>query len=161
MSVHGVIELGFPPFGSTELGTEVCFGPKCAKSYSLDSVLPLVDQSCAHRLIPPRLLKLLCSFVLLHFQHCHKMSTDTTPEGSSRRPQLSPFLVTSLIRDLYGLHVQSCRELDSFEDRNFHVEVDVTNFLNAHLREVCCHGYVLKVLNSEYAKKQGVIGELL
>ncbi|XP_076470845.1 hydroxylysine kinase-like [Babylonia areolata] len=62
-----------------------------------------------------------------------------------RTPPLSVAIVTTLVRDLYGLHVQSCKELDSFMDRNYHVVVKAGN---EHVGEVCAEGYVLKVLNS-------------
>ena len=83
-----------------------------------------------------------------------------TTNSSSHRPQLSLSLATTLTRDLYGLHVQRCRELESFEDRNFHVEVDTSHTSNTLLHKVCCHGYVLKVLNSEDSRDPDVIGEL-
>ena len=77
----------------------------------------------------------------------------------SYRPELSPLTVTQLMRDLYGLHVLSCRELDSYDDRNFHVTVDTSVVHSAHIPQVCPHGYVLKVLNSLDSKRPDVVGE--
>ena len=77
----------------------------------------------------------------------------------SYRPELSPPTVTQLVRDLYGLHVLSCQELDSYDDRNFHVTVDTSVVHNVHIPQVCPHGYVLKVLNSLDSKRPDVVGE--
>ncbi|XP_070211806.1 hydroxylysine kinase-like [Littorina saxatilis] len=79
------------------------------------------------------------------------MATDNNSNSNSKshRPDLSPLMVTSLTCDLYGLHVQSYEELESYGDRNYHVIVDAQNVSNYFLGEVCPDGYVLKVLNSE------------
>ena len=81
------------------------------------------------------------------------------PGTRSYRPKLSPLTVTQLTRDLYGLHVVSCRELDSYDDRNFHVVVDASEVHNVHFPRVSSHGYVLKVLNSLDSKRPDVTGE--
>ncbi|XP_070211673.1 hydroxylysine kinase-like [Littorina saxatilis] len=72
------------------------------------------------------------------------------------RPELSPSTVTQLTLDLYGLHVLSCRELDSYDDRNFHVTVDTSLVKNEHITQVWPHGYVFKVLNSLDSRKPEV-----
>ena len=82
-----------------------------------------------------------------------------TATQRSYRPELSPATVTRLTRDLFGLHVLTCRELDSYGDRNFHVSVDVNAVHNDHVPQVCPHGYVLKVLNSLDSRRPDIVGE--
>ncbi|XP_076460336.1 hydroxylysine kinase-like isoform X2 [Babylonia areolata] len=87
-------------------------------------------------------------------------SSTSSSESSSYRPEMSEDTVRTLVRDLYGLHVLSCRELDSYDDRNFHVRVEAGRpeaVRNAHLGEVWPHGYVLKVLNSLDSRRPEVI----
>ena len=87
------------------------------------------------------------------------MSTEENSNANICRPDVSLSLVTTLARDLYGLHVQSCKELESYGDRNYHVTVDVSNVSNDFLAHVCEEGYVLKILNSEDSVNPNVVSE--
>ncbi|KAL8558001.1 hypothetical protein ACOMHN_063742 [Nucella lapillus] len=88
------------------------------------------------------------------------MTTNNSTTLRSHRPRLSTDTVHVLVGDLYGLKVLTCRELDSYDDRNFHVRVDedLTSVHNEHLQEgLWPHGYVLKVLNSLDSQKPEVV----
>ncbi|XP_025114447.1 hydroxylysine kinase-like [Pomacea canaliculata] len=80
------------------------------------------------------------------------MFSDDSCRGTLFRPDLSPQSVCQLVQQVYGLHVISCDELDSYDDRNFHITVD-SDYDNKHLDQLCPHGYVLKVLNSLDSRK--------
>ncbi|XP_063435669.1 hydroxylysine kinase-like [Mytilus trossulus] len=71
-----------------------------------------------------------------------------------------PLIPNNFIRDfalkLYGMDVLKFEELDSFEDRNYHIIVDpVIN--NAYIEDFSKTGYVLKVLNLKDSKTSGFI----
>ncbi|KAK7508726.1 hypothetical protein BaRGS_00000292 [Batillaria attramentaria] len=85
------------------------------------------------------------------------MSENDNSDAKLFRPQLSSQTVATLTRRLYGLHVLTSRELDSYDDRNFHITVDDNDVQNAHLEALWPHGYVLKVLNSLDSKEPEVI----
>jgi len=48
---------------------------------------------------------------------------------------------------LYGFSVVSISQLDSYDDRNFHVRVASRTHSNPHVEQTSPHGYVLKVMN--------------
>ena len=50
----------------------------------------------------------------------------------------------------------SIKELNSYDDRNFHVTVDMDAISNPHIKEASSHGYVFKMLNSMDSKKNHV-----
>ncbi|XP_067123952.1 hydroxylysine kinase isoform X2 [Centruroides vittatus] len=53
---------------------------------------------------------------------------------------------SSFVNDVYGIRVKRVRELNGFDDRNFHIEVE-DDFENPYLNSVCQSGYTLKVIN--------------
>ena len=87
------------------------------------------------------------------------MSTEENSNTNLNRPDCSTLYVSTLARDLYGMHVQSCEELESYGDRNYHVTVDVSNVRNDFLKDVCEEGYVLKIMNLEDSRNPDVISE--
>jgi len=72
---------------------------------------------------------------------------ELTP-GQRIRPVLDCDKAVELVESLYGFKVLEVRQLDSYDDRNFHVRVSLENHSNPHVEQVCRHGYVLKVMNS-------------
>lgn len=89
------------------------------------------------------------------------MSTENNGSTKVYRPELTPDTVFTLTRRLYGLSVVSCHELNSYDDRNFHVMVDHESVDNSHLGQVWPQGYVFKVLNSLDSRRPDVVSELV
>ncbi|XP_033757038.1 hydroxylysine kinase-like [Pecten maximus] len=67
--------------------------------------------------------------------------------GEVIRPYVDLDIVKKFVKCLYDLDVVDGKELNSYDDRNYHVIVSEET-TNEHIRHVCVHGYVLKVLNS-------------
>ena len=68
--------------------------------------------------------------------------------GQLIRPAMDCDKAVELVQSLYGFTVLEVRQLDSYDDRNFHVRVSLENHRNPHVDRVSPHGYVLKVMNS-------------
>ena len=74
-------------------------------------------------------------------------TTELTP-GRQIRPAMDCDKAVQLARSLYGFTVLDVHQMDSYDDRNFHVRVCAENHRNPHVQHVSSHGYVLKVMNS-------------
>ena len=85
------------------------------------------------------------------------MSEAVLTPGQVVRPDIDDAQVRALVRDLYGLHVLSSTELNSYDDRNFHIYAQQISE-NPNLKSVSSSGYVLKVLNSLDSKFEAAIG---
>ena len=72
---------------------------------------------------------------------------ELTP-GQLIKPPMDCEKAVELVESLYGFKVLDVRQLDAYEDRNFHVHVSTEKHANPHVRQVSSHGYVLKVMNS-------------
>ncbi|XP_060536487.1 hydroxylysine kinase [Cylas formicarius] len=70
------------------------------------------------------------------------------------RPQISIDEIAKLLFNFYGLQVISARELNGYDDRNFHVIVDVNINNNKRIGKVVKCGYVLKIVNSLDSEKE-------
>jgi len=78
-----------------------------------------------------------------------KNSTLELRPGQRIRPAVDCARAARLVESLYGFKVVSVSELDSYDDRNFHVRVAAARHQsNRHIDNVSPHGYVLKVTNS-------------
>jgi len=86
-------------------------------------------------------------------------SADTLQPGQLIRPVVTQDEAKALVEQLYGLKVVSIKELNSYDDRNFHVTVDGDSISNPHITQVSSHGYVFKMLNSMDSKKNHVSAE--
>ena len=75
--------------------------------------------------------------------------------GQTIRPQLSQQTAIGLIESLFGLHVKTIKELNSYDDRNYFISVD-SNYDNPHIADLWPHGYVFKVMNSMDSFKKHV-----
>lgn len=85
-------------------------------------------------------------------------SGDMLQPGLIIRPQMTEKTAIHLVKTLYGLTVRSIKELNSYDDKNYLVQVDAEH-TNPHLETLWPHGYVLKVLNSMDSPKQHVDAE--
>lgn len=76
--------------------------------------------------------------------------------GQHIRPPVTEETAVALLEQLYGMRAASVRELNSYDDRNYHVVCDGTP-ANPHAINVERTGYVLKVINSLDSRKTDVI----
>ncbi|XP_068212323.1 hydroxylysine kinase [Palaemon carinicauda] len=76
--------------------------------------------------------------------------------GQIIRPIVNADDVPDLVSRLYGLTVTSVKELNSYDDKNFHVQVTGPS-KNPHITEVCPHGYTFKILNSMDTKNEKLV----
>jgi len=67
------------------------------------------------------------------------------------KPQMDQDLAKQLLRDLYGLEPLTCKEFNSYDDRNFYFTVS-SESKNSHLPLPSPDGYVLKITNSQDSK---------
>ena len=72
---------------------------------------------------------------------------ELTP-GQLIRPVMDCNKAVQLVDSLYGFKVLDVHELDSYDDRNFHVRVSPKDHCNRHVQQISRHGYVLKVMNA-------------
>lgn len=71
--------------------------------------------------------------------------------GETIKPFVPMKHVPHLIKSLYGLTVESCNELDSYIDKNYHVIVTGQSE-NPYIKHPEEEGYVLKILNKMQSK---------
>ncbi|KAL6266608.1 hypothetical protein P5V15_003453 [Pogonomyrmex californicus] len=76
--------------------------------------------------------------------------------GQRIRPPMTEKTAVALLGRLYGMKATSVRELNAYDDRNYHVVCDGTT-TNPHVIRPEKVGYVLKVINSLDSRKTGVI----
>jgi hypothetical protein len=88
---------------------------------------------------------------------CAVVTSVLTP-GNIVRPEIEPKHATSLTGNIFGLRVLHIIELNSYDDRNFHVRVS-ENSENENISKISPDGYVLKVLNSLDSEYENAIGE--
>ena len=77
--------------------------------------------------------------------------------GENVKPTVPDDEVGPLVRRLYGLVVTKFSPLNSYDDRNFYIEVDEEDHWNPHLENVD-NRYVLKIFNSMDSKRPQLIG---
>jgi len=82
----------------------------------------------------------------------------TLQPGQSIRPILGCEEAKKLVERLYKLKVVKIKELNSYDDRNFHVAVD-SEHDNPYIDKLNEDGYVFKVLNSLCSQKSHVDAE--
>ncbi|XP_011879374.1 PREDICTED: hydroxylysine kinase [Vollenhovia emeryi] len=76
--------------------------------------------------------------------------------GQQIRPPVTEATATGLLERLYGMRAMSVRELNAYDDRNYHVMCDGPP-ANPHAVGLEKTGYVLKVINSLDSLKTDVI----
>ncbi|XP_048747692.2 hydroxylysine kinase-like [Ostrea edulis] len=79
------------------------------------------------------------------------MSDMLQTAGETIKPFVPQKHLPHLIKTLYGLTVESCEELDSYDDRNYHVTV-TDQSENPYISHPSPDGYVLKILNKMQSK---------
>ena len=68
-------------------------------------------------------------------------------KAESHRPIVSLATARELVERLYGLNVVHIRDLYSYDDMNYFVEV-ADEHHNPYIDQMWSHGFVLKILNS-------------
>ncbi|KAL0100793.1 hypothetical protein PUN28_019285 [Cardiocondyla obscurior] len=76
--------------------------------------------------------------------------------GQHIRPPVTEETAVALLERLYGMRATSVRELNGYDDRNYHVVCDEAP-TNPHTINLERTGYVLKVINSLGSRKTDVI----
>eukprot|EP00105_Crassostrea_gigas_P023380 XP_011443186.1 PREDICTED: hydroxylysine kinase-like [Crassostrea gigas] len=71
--------------------------------------------------------------------------------GETIKPFVPMKHIPHLVKSLYGLNVESCKELDSYDDKNYHVIVTGQS-KNPYIKHPEEDGYVLKILNKMQSK---------
>ena len=75
--------------------------------------------------------------------------------GQIIRPELSQEDASQLVEKLYGVKVKSISEQNSYDDKNYMVQLQQT-WNNPHIKTLWPHGYVFKVLNSMDSQKKHI-----
>ncbi|XP_069139819.1 hydroxylysine kinase-like [Argopecten irradians] len=87
---------------------------------------------------------------------------ETKPEvllqekGEIIKPLIPEGVVEDLVKNIYGLDVIRFKELNSYDDRNYHVTVHDQS-RNPHIPKVWEDGYILKILNSMDSKRPVIV----
>lgn len=81
-------------------------------------------------------------------------------DPSEIKPVIPQSFIKKFVRRLYGMEVIDFTELNSYDDRNYHIHVD-TDINNTYIETINPSGYVLKVLNSGDSKDPAIIGKVL
>ncbi|XP_053627915.2 hydroxylysine kinase-like [Cherax quadricarinatus] len=76
--------------------------------------------------------------------------------GQIIRPFVKLGDVPAIVKKIYGLTTLSVKELSSYNDKNFYIQVKST-INNPHIKELCPSGYVLKIVNSLDSKSENFI----
>jgi len=76
--------------------------------------------------------------------------------GQHIRPPVTEETAVALLERLYGMRATSVREINAYDDRNYHVMCDGM-IANSHVISPEKTGYVLKVINSLDSRKTDVI----
>ncbi|KAI9554916.1 hypothetical protein GHT06_020196 [Daphnia sinensis] len=76
--------------------------------------------------------------------------------GQQIKPYVPNEVIYELLLKLYNLEVISVEELNSYDDRNFHIMVKEHNCL-PNTDDVCLDGYVLKIMNALDSKAINLI----
>ncbi|XP_046661848.1 hydroxylysine kinase [Homalodisca vitripennis] len=72
--------------------------------------------------------------------------------GEQIKPQTDLQGAVQLAERLYGITVEAARELDGYDDKNYHLKVTKPSS-NKYLPQLWPHGYVFKIMNSSDSKK--------
>ncbi|KAK6186015.1 hypothetical protein SNE40_008134 [Patella caerulea] len=73
------------------------------------------------------------------------------------KPKLDIEDIKRLVLKVYGLKVLSVENLDSYDDKNYHIGVDETINGNSNITRTDRHGYTLKILNTVSSQKTSAI----
>lgn len=80
-------------------------------------------------------------------------------DPSESKPVIPDAYIRELVTRLYGMTVTEWTELNSYDDKNYHIHVE-QQFENPHIDAISEKGYVLKILNSQDSKCPAIIGRL-
>ncbi|XP_071542992.1 hydroxylysine kinase isoform X2 [Panulirus ornatus] len=76
--------------------------------------------------------------------------------GRCARPMVHANDVPLLVKNLFGLTTVSVKEMSSYDDRNFCIKTD-SEINNPYITELCPHGYVFKILNSQDSQNEKIV----
>ncbi|CAG2229684.1 AGPHD1 [Mytilus edulis] len=76
--------------------------------------------------------------------------------NQQNKPLIPNYFISDFALKFYGMNVLKFEELNSFDDRNYHITVDPV-IKNAYIKDFNKTGYVLKVLNLKDSKTPGLI----
>lgn len=74
-------------------------------------------------------------------------ATADPPLEADIKPCITKDEAVDLASEVYGLQVSIVKELNSYDDRNYHLIVESSS--NPHVQPVSPYGYVLKIINSQ------------
>ncbi|CAC5381444.1 AGPHD1 [Mytilus coruscus] len=77
-------------------------------------------------------------------------------DPSEIKPVIPQSFIKDIVHRLYGMEVIDFIELNSYDDRNYHIHVD-KSINNTYIDDIHPPGYVLKVLNSGDSKDPAII----
>ena len=81
-------------------------------------------------------------------------------DPAEQKPKISQTFLKDVVLRLYGMEVVDWKELNSYDDRNYHIKIHPT-INNKYIDKCNPLGYVLKVLNSADSKTPIVIGKII
>ncbi|XP_047371480.1 hydroxylysine kinase isoform X2 [Vespa velutina] len=76
--------------------------------------------------------------------------------GQRIRPNMNKETVIDLLSKIYGLTAMDIKELNAYDDKNYHVHCKESHE-NPYISEISEHGYVLKIINSLDSRNTHVI----
>ncbi|KAK7108230.1 hydroxylysine kinase-like [Littorina saxatilis] len=76
--------------------------------------------------------------------------------GEVIAPEVADGLVEKIAEEIYGLKVVKCKQLNGYDDKNYHIRVAPTSS-NAHVKTVNPEGYVMKVVNTMDTKRPEIL----
>lgn len=86
----------------------------------------------------------------------YKMEKQESSQQEMIKAFVDEHLASSIVRELYGFRVRKVKELNGYDDRNFHVELD-NGCENSYVNDICSSGYTLKVINKTDSQDTGFI----
>ena len=82
-------------------------------------------------------------------------------DPSQEKPMIPKDFIKDIVLRLYGINVIGWKELNSYDDKNYHIQIDPNINNNKYIDRLHQPGYVLKVLNSNDSKNPVMIGNML
>ncbi|XP_054277230.1 hydroxylysine kinase-like [Macrosteles quadrilineatus] len=80
------------------------------------------------------------------------MADQIVAPGEEIKPKIRLAEAITLAEHLYGIDVCEAKELDGYDDKNYHLKAkSITN--NKNIPHISPHGYVLKIMNSSDSEK--------
>lgn len=78
-------------------------------------------------------------------------------DPSQEKPMIPEDFIKDIVLRLYGINVIGWKELNAYDDKNYHIQIDPSINNNKYIDRLHQPGYVLKVLNSNDSKNPAII----